>query len=394
MGTSASPNGDLGDDRLYRVARRGIARAEHQWGCPGYQRGEYSQRTAAEQERSGFGRTVRRLAPILAAMVPLSSCSSSSSSSSTPLGYLEGSAGPASRIIQYLGWGFLIICIAVVVLIATLIIVATNRARRSAANSAADEIGSESNGVAAIYWGVGLSIPVLLGMAIWTFVSVRAIASPKSMPGLAITVTGHRWWWDIKYQAPSNPYGEVTTANELVIPVGVPVRLDLQTADVIHDFWVPKLGPKMDMIPGRINHSWIQADRAGEYRGQCAEFCGAQHGRMGFVVHAISRGDFIDWLRRQRQPATAAGPGKAVFETKCVACHMVRGTTAAGIYGPDLTHFGSRTSLGAAMLPNTPANLDHWLADTQGVKPGSRMPQIDLSPVERTQLVDWLEQLK
>lgn len=316
---------------------------------------------------------------------------------STPLGYFEGSGSRSGDILEALGWGFSAIACAVVIIIAGLIVVGTRRSRLRAGESAADAVGREGGGISAIYWGVGLSIPVLVGMAIWTFLSVQALATPGRTPGLAISVTGHRWWWEVAYQSPSQPFGIVKTANELVIPTGVPVRLDLASDDVIHDFWVPKLGPKMDMIPGRTNHSWIEADRPGTYRGQCAEFCGAEHGRMGFVVHALSAADFRTWLQSERQPARLSSPempGQQVFERKCVACHTVRGTTAAGIAGPDLTHLGSRTTLAAAMMPNDPRDLDHWLADTQGIKPGAQMPQIDLTPLERSQLVNWLESLK
>lgn len=325
--------------------------------------------------------------------VALSSAPALASCASTPLGYLEGSGSRSGDLLQSLAWGFLVISVAVIVIIAALIVAATQRARGRAASSAPEDVGREGGGVSAIYWGVGLSIPVLIAMAIWNFVSVQAVATPAHEPGLAISVTGHRWWWDIDYQS-AQPFATLRTANELVIPTGVPVRLDLQSADVIHDFWVPKLGPKMDMVPGRTNHSWIEADRPGTYRGQCAEFCGAQHGRMSFVVHAVPRVEFEAWLNHQRQAARADGPAQEIFESKCGACHAVRGTGAAGIFGPDLTHVGSRTTLAAAMMRNTPHNLALWLGDTQGVKPGAEMPQTDLDPVERAKLVSWLESLK
>lgn len=312
---------------------------------------------------------------------------------STPLGYLEGSGSHSGDVLQSLGWGFLIISIAVIFIIAALILAGTRRSHLRALASASDDVGLETGAVSAIYWGVGLSIPVLIALAIWTFISVQAIATPPREPGLAVTVIGHRWWWEIDYQSPQ-PFGAVRTANELVIPTGVPVRVDLESADVIHDFWVPKLGPKTDMIPGRTNHSWIEADRPGTYRGQCAEFCGAEHGRMGFVVHAVSRDEFKAWLDRERRPAVSGGPARTLFEAKCGACHEVRGTSAAGIYGPDLTHVGSRSTLAAAMMRNTPGNLNLWIGDTQGIKPGTEMPQTALTPVDRARLVAWLESLK
>ncbi len=325
--------------------------------------------------------------------VALSTATALVGCNATPLGYLEGSGSRSGDLLQSLAWGFLAIAVAVILIIAALIVAATQRARGRAARSAPEDVGREGGGVSAIYWGVGLSIPVLIAMAIWNFLSVQAVATPPREPGLAVSVTGHRWWWEVDYQS-AQPFGTLRTANELVIPTGVPVRLDLESADVIHDFWVPKLGPKMDMIPGRTNHSWIEADRPGTYRGQCAEFCGAQHGRMGFVVHAIPRAEFEAWLDHQRQAASIGGPAQEIFEAKCGACHEVRGTSAAGIFGPDLTHVGSRTTLAAAMMRNTPRNLALWLGDTQGVKPGAEMPQTKLDPVERAQLVGWLEALK
>lgn len=327
----------------------------------------------------------RRIA--LPAATLLSGCAS------TPLGYLEGSGSRSQDIIQTLGWGLLLICSAVVIIIIIIMTISIARSRQRAMKSEASDVGRDGGGLPLIYWGVALSMPVLIGMAVWTFIASRAIAAPSTTPGLAITVTAHRWWWELRYESPSQPYGVVAGANELVIPVGVPVRLDLKSADVIHDFWVPKLGPKIDMIPGRTNHSWVEADRPGIYVGQCAEFCGVEHGRMAFVVHAVQPHDFETWLERQRQPAVTTGPARTLFEAKCGACHAVRGTDAAGIYGPDLTHFGSRPTL-AAMMPNTRANLNRWLGDTQGVKPGAQMPQIILTPVERTRLVGWLESLK
>lgn len=312
---------------------------------------------------------------------------------STPLSYLQGSGSRSGDLLQSLAWGFLAISVAVVLIIAALIVAATQRARGRGARSAPDEVGREGGGVSAIYWGAGLSIPVLIAMAVWNFVLVEAVATPPRQPGLAVSITSHRWWWELDYQS-AQPFGTLRTANELVIPTGVPVRLDLQSADVIHDFWVPKLGPKMDMIPGRTNHTWIEADRPGTYRGQCAEFCGAEHGRMSFVVHAVPRVEFERWLNHQRQAASTGGPAQEIFEAKCGACHEVRGTGAAGIFGPDLTHVGSRTTLAAAMMRNTPHNLALWLGDTQGVKPGAEMPQTKLDPVERAQLVSWLESLK
>lgn len=169
----------------------------------------------------------------------------------------------------------------------------------------------------------------------------------------------------------------------------------LESADVIHDFWVPKLGPKMDMIPGHPNMTWIEARDRGLYRGQCAEYCGLEHAHMGFVVRALAPADYQRWIAAQRMPAIAPpSDARTLFEARCSACHTVRGTDSGGILGPDLTHVGSRATLAAAVLPNTPAALDQWLADPQAVKPGALMPRVPLTTVERARLVNWLEALK
>ncbi|MEO6092797.1 MAG: c-type cytochrome, partial [Novosphingobium sp.] len=208
-------------------------------------------------------------------------------------------------------------------------------------------------------------------------------------------ITGHRWWWEIRYRDADHPDHVVTTANQLVIPTGVPVRIELTSADVIHDFWVPKLGPKMDMIPGKTNVTWLDARDAGTYRGQCAEYCGLEHARMAFEVTALSPAAFARWSVAERAPATVPETrGRAVFADHCAACHSVRGTVAQGIYGPDLTHFASRPSIAAGTLPNTVAARDRWLADTQGVKPGALMPQVPLDDVDRAAVVRYLGALR
>jgi cytochrome c oxidase subunit 2 len=192
----------------------------------------------------------------------------------------------------------------------------------------------------------------------------------------------------------------VVTANEIHVPTGVPVDLVLRSADVIHSLWVPQLNGKTDVIPGQTNHMTFTADDPGTYRGQCAEFCGIGHALMSFVVVAQPPAEFDDWLAAQRQaPAASATDdavrGERVFQGEsCAGCHTVQGTAAVGTFGPDLTHFGSRASIAANTLPNTPDALRHWLADTQGVKHGALMPQTQLSADELRQLVAYLEGLK
>jgi cytochrome c oxidase subunit 2 len=203
------------------------------------------------------------------------------------------------------------------------------------------------------------------------------------------------WWWEVRY-----PEQDIVTANEIHIPAGEPVRLELASADVIHSFWVPRLNGKRDLIPGMENVFWIQADEPGVYRGQCGEYCGAQHANMAFHVIALPRDEFNAWLAARTklppQPATAAAQrGAQIFRTAgCVQCHAIRGTQASGNAGPDLTHLGSRGTIGAAMLPNTRGNLAAWIADPQAIKPGIKMPRTFLAADDLQALVTYLEGLK
>ncbi|HWP28258.1 MAG TPA: cytochrome c oxidase subunit II [Chloroflexota bacterium] len=219
------------------------------------------------------------------------------------------------------------------------------------------------------------------------------VPSPPA-EALAVTVIGHQWWWELRY-----PTLDVVTANELHIPVGEPVRVRLESADVIHSFWLPRLGGKLDVIPGRTNQLWLYTEAPGVYLGPCAEFCGLQHAWMLLRVIAQPRADFLAWAAQQRQPAAppsgAAQRGQQLFlEQTCVNCHTLRGTPAQGTVGPDLTHVGSRQTLGAGVLENTPANMYRWLQDPQAVKPGSLMPTFYLSDADTAALAAYLAGLK
>ncbi len=252
-------------------------------------------------------------------------------------------------------------------------------------------------------WTVATAVAVIviLGMTIKTMgevTSVPASALPEisAFPGdtVVLRVVGYQWWWKFEY-----PQSNVVTANEVHIPVGRPIKLQLESGDVIHSFWVPRLGGKTDTVPGQINYSNILATTPGTYEGECAEFCGAQHARMGFKVIAESAAEFSAWIKSQQalaaQPATEAQrAGEQAFQQSCGGCHSVAGTAAKGTSGPDLTHFGSRLSLGANTLPNTPENLARWIADPQEVKPGNLMPTAKLDGATVDQLVAYLENLK
>jgi cytochrome c oxidase subunit 2 len=207
-----------------------------------------------------------------------------------------------------------------------------------------------------------------------------------------IEVTGKMWWWEVRYN--DEPSGNpVVLANEIYIPVGRPVEIALSTSDVIHSFWVPALAGKVDMIPGRVNRLVLQAREAGVFRGQCAEYCGMQHAWMALHVVAVSEEEYSAWLARQAEPAREpedAGLRRGrdlVLRENCGTCHTIRGTRAAGTLGPDLTHVGSRSSLGAGRLDNNTGTIAAWIAGSQAIKPGNLMPSIAAYTGEELRLV-------
>jgi cytochrome c oxidase subunit 2 len=251
--------------------------------------------------------------------------------------------------------------------------------------------------------GVTIALAItVLGLLVLMAASVitdRALNELPLKDGIAIEVTAHQWWWRARYQAHS-PELEFDTANELHIPVGRPVIVKLQSRDVIHSFWVPNLHGKKDLIPGRITLIQFRADRPGVYRGQCAEFCGYQHAKMGLVIVAEEEKDYQRWLTAQRAIASApaddvAKQGQQVFlSAPCVMCHTIRGTDAHGRTAPDLTHLASRSTIAAGTLPNSRGNLGGWILDPQRVKPGVNMPPTALAPDDLQALLQYLESLK
>jgi cytochrome c oxidase subunit II len=226
---------------------------------------------------------------------------------------------------------------------------------------------------------------------------------PKAGDGaLFVTVIGHQWWWEYRYDHyDGRPLGFIT-ANELHVPAGEagaprPVYLTLESADVCHSFWVPRLAGKTDLIPGRTNHMWFQTDQPGLYLGQCAEYCGAQHADMLLRVYVDPADEFAHWLTNEERPAfddPSAADAKARFlALSCVNCHRIRGTPAAGTYAPDLTHLMSRQTLASGIVPNDLRNLDDWVRDPQSIKPGCLMPAFGLSDEDRDLVVQYLRTL-
>jgi cytochrome c oxidase subunit 2 len=233
---------------------------------------------------------------------------------------------------------------------------------------------------------------VVFGFTIGT---MRAADPPIGDRQPDLVITGYQWWWQVEY-----PASGVVTANEIHIPVGQRLLVRIEGGDVIHDFWVPQLGPKRDMVPGHSNHLWIEADTSGIYLGACAEYCGNQHAWMRLRVIAQPQAEFDAWQQQQRQAAAAPGGGDAaqgalIFQQRtCVNCHAIAGTPAAARAGPDLSHLASRQTLGAGVLDNTPENLMKWLTDPQAVKPGNHMPSLRMAEAELRALVAYLETLQ
>ncbi|MPZ42676.1 MAG: c-type cytochrome [Betaproteobacteria bacterium] len=282
--------------------------------------------------------------------------------------------------------------------------------------------------------GIAFPVVVLSVLLVASLLIGNSLTRPPASPVARIQVIAHQWWWEVRYLPPAKPGSElalllqelcggarvaaasaskqpsqqlqgdapeaIVLANEIRVPVGHAVELELHTRDVIHSLWVPALGGKVDMIPGRVNRLVWQASRAGVYRGQCAEYCGGPHGLMGLIVIAEDPADYRAWLERQagaaRPPANAqlARGRKAFLQARCVECHAIRGTAARGTDGPDLTHVASRRTLAAATLDNHVGTLAGWIADPQRVKPGNRMPPSkDLAGPELRALAAYLASL-
>ncbi len=248
-----------------------------------------------------------------------------------------------------------------------------------------------------IGWTVGPAL-ILLVLFILTVKGMED-AEPAVGSGTQpnITIIAHQWWWEIGYPGTS----VITSANEIHLPAGERMLVHLELADVIHDLWIPQLGPKKDMIPGQPTDVWLEADKPGVYLGQCAEYCGVAHGQMLIRAIAQPRDEFDAWLASQSTPAQAfpstgsIGQGASLFQQRtCISCHAINGTQANAQVGPNLTHLASRQTLAAGTLDNTPDNLAHWLKDPQGVKPGNHMPNLQLTEDQVNALVAYLESLK
>ncbi len=303
--------------------------------------------------------------------------------------FLDAKGSEADRIAS-VWWLMFGLAAAVYVIVAGFIVYAATRGRRR--DGEPSRLPEHR-----FIWigGVLAPLAILAVLAVVTVDTTSALRNP-SPHQMRIDVVGKLWWWEVRY-----PGTGVVTANEIHIPRGTPIDLHLTSDNVIHSFWVPQLAGKMDTIPGQPNDLEFTADTVGRYLGQCAEFCGLQHAHMGVEVVVDSPADFGRWLaRRSRVPlepaSEEAATGQLVFQREaCSGCHTIRGTSAYGTVGPDLTDVGSRERIGADTLLNTPKNMRDWIRDAQNFKPGIAMPSFrSLSDADVAALAAYLESLR
>ena len=299
-------------------------------------------------------------------------------------------AGPAAGSISDLWWLMFWVCAVVYLLVMGALAAALRRRGAPPTEGALRR---------SVLGASGVTVVILFGLLVASVATGRALGSLDTRVDLVIEITGNQWWWDVEYHNP-DPSLRVRTANELHLPAGRPVRLLLTSNDVIHSFWVPSLHGKMDLIPGRQTSFGLQVDRPGIYRGQCAEYCGLQHAHMALAVIAEPPEEFERWLAAQRQPAPAPATAEQqrgfeiVTGGPCAMCHTVRGTGAGARTAPDLTHVGTRSTIGAGTAPNTRGYLAGWIADPQHLKPGARMPATGLSAEDLQAVLAYLETLR
>jgi cytochrome c oxidase subunit II len=298
-------------------------------------------------------------------------------------------AGPGARRVEGLWWLLFWISLAAFAEVMALLVWALVFRRGVQRASRRDPIRF------VVIAGAGVPFVILVAVYAVGLRDLAALGVPREKPAATVEVTGHKWWWEVRYAGIG-----ATTANEIHIPIGAPVLVRLRAADVLHSFWVPQLMPKTDLIAGEARETWLRAERPGEYRGQCAEYCGLQHAHMAFLVVAEPRVEFDAWLARLSAPASppeteAQRRGRQAFlQGACAACHTVRGTSATGTVGPDLSNVGTRWSLGAGALSNDAGHLGGWIANSQTVKPGNAMPPQPVDAAALPDLIAYLQSLR
>lgn len=313
---------------------------------------------------------------------------------------LLAAGGPAARRLADVGWFVLIVFSVISLVMWLLIALLAVRRRGTLAEHAPWDAGGGMRWIAV----GGITIPVIV-LGILFVIALRVMSAfpmgddEAHAPPPMLRVIGHQWWWEVEYLV-GGETNRVVSANEIHIPAGRPVDIELRSADVIHSFWVPELHGKVDLIPGKANRIRVQADRAQTFRGECAEFCGPQHANMILLVRADAPADFQAWLERERRDAaTPPTPGairgqQLVMSKACVLCHTIRGTGAHGMVGPDLTHLASRARIAGNQLDNNTANLSAWVTHAQSLKPYAKMPNLSVfSGEELRDVVTYLQTL-
>jgi cytochrome c oxidase subunit II len=329
---------------------------------------------------------IRTLAP-LACAVALAGCGHGQSP-------LSPKSRPAHDVTELWWW---MLAIASLVFFGAVFMIATAWLRRR--HEGIPFLGRREGAANALVIVFGIAIPVVVLAGVF-LVANLVVTKDTDAPAagssrLTIQVIGHQWFWEVRY-----PGTTAITANEIHIPARTRVTAAVNTADVIHSFWVPELNRKIDMIPGQTGRILLYADRPGSYRGQCAEFCGVQHAHMSMKVIAESTDSFRAWLANESRPVRRPSTplerrGEQVFlANACASCHTLRGTPAHGVIGPDLTHMAGRSTLAALTIPNHRSDLASWIRDPQHVKPGNRMPGLNMSPADLSALVAYLESLR
>jgi len=285
------------------------------------------------------------------------------------------------------------VCLGILALVTGLVVFAIVRYRHRGTDGEGEPRQVFGHLKVEILW---TAVPFML--LVWVFyLTARTmnVSDPQQPHDPDLIVIGHQWWWEVRY-----PKAGIVTANEIHLPAGRRLSVQLESADVIHSFWVPELGRKMDMIPGHPNALWLEADRAGSYVGACSEYCGAQHAWMRLLVIVQTPDEFEQWARAMREPPPVptraeVEEGLNIFREKtCANCHTIEGVSPANSTAPDLTHLADRRTLGAGVLEHTPQTLTEWLRDPQAIKPASHMPDLHLDEDELTRLVAYLETLK
>jgi cytochrome c oxidase subunit 2 len=321
----------------------------------------------------------------------LAGCEPSNHQFSTITDNSDQAAMIRSLYYQVIGWDSLILVIVIVTLFLALFVYSRRvTGEKGPPVRAAEHLGLE------IAWTAGPALILMLIAIPAIRIGFRTQPSKPPPDAITVKVIAHQWWWEIRY-----PQLGITTANEIHIPVNKPVRFDLESADVIHSFWIPRLAGRRDVIPGHQNEVTLMPRVVGVFFGECAEFCGLSHANMYFRVFVDTDSGFETWRAANILPATTAAPldprlaaGARVFAASpCTACHGIKGVSK-GTIGPDLTHFGSRTTLAAGMMENSLRNLSTWLTNPGAIKPGAQMPNLGLGPEQTSQLAAYLESLK